>query len=128
MVEEKLPVPEGDLCTLLMNLLDNALEACRKVEGGDRWIRFQAQVNRGILFIQCENSYQGSLRKDGRGRLLTTKEEPRTPWVRAPADGNGGQKIRGQFGSRGRRGRFPGESRFVPARGISGHRPSLGRL
>lgn len=76
MVEEKLPVPEGDLCTLLMNLLDNALEACRKVEGGDRWIRFQAQVNRGILFIQCENSYQGSLRKDGRGRLLTTKEEP----------------------------------------------------
>ena len=68
-------VPEGDLCTLLMNLLDNALEACRKVEE-DRWIRFQAQVNRGILFIQCENSYQGSLRKDGRGRLLTTKEEP----------------------------------------------------
>ena len=79
MVEEKLPVPEGDLCTLLMNLLDNALEAAAQVEEpSQRFLRLRLSLQKGFLAVRCENSYTGKLAQDGKGNLLTTKENPQT--------------------------------------------------
>ena len=76
-VPAELTVPESDACVLLMNMLDNALEACAKVSRPeDRFIRFKAEVKNGFFAIKCENSYAGELKEDKRGRLLTTKEEP----------------------------------------------------
>lgn len=76
-VPAELTVPENDACVLLMNMLDNALEACAKVSRPeDRFIRFKAEVKNGFFAIKCENSYAGELKEDKRGRLLTTKEEP----------------------------------------------------
>ena len=73
-IPEELPLPGNDLCTLLMNMLDNALEACERVEKlEERFIRFKAEVKSDFLAIKCENRYTGTLKEDEHGRLQTTK-------------------------------------------------------
>lgn len=77
LVPKDLPIPEGDLCVLLMNLLDNALEACRAVpDSSARFIRFRAEVKNAFLAIRCENSFSGELKFNERGELMTRKAEP----------------------------------------------------
>ncbi len=76
-VPVELTVPENDACVLLMNMLDNALEACAKVsKPEERFIRFKAEVKNGFFALKCENRYAGELKEDKHGRLLTTKAEP----------------------------------------------------
>lgn len=78
-IPEKLTISENDLCTLLMNMLDNALEACERVEKpAERFIRFKADVKTGFLAVKCENRYAGSLKEDGHGKLQTTKPDAQT--------------------------------------------------
>ena len=73
---EDLPIPTEDLCVLLMNMLDNALEAAARVEKPEeRFIRFRAAVRESYLAVRCENSYVGPLRHDEQGRLRTTKAD-----------------------------------------------------
>lgn len=76
-VPADLPFPDEDLCTLLMNLLDNALEgAARTPEGTQKSIRFRAKVSDGVLKVQCENTFDGHVETDGQGRLQTIKPSP----------------------------------------------------
>lgn len=76
---EKLSIPESDLCTLLMNMLDNALEASAGVEKPEeRFVRFKAEVRNGFLAVKCENRYAGNLEKDEQGQLQTNKPQPDT--------------------------------------------------
>lgn len=71
-----LTIPENDLCTLLMNMLDNALEACERVEKLEkRFIHFKSEVKSGFLAVKCENSYAGNLKGDENGRLQSTKTD-----------------------------------------------------
>ena len=78
-IPQELNIPENDLCTLLMNMLDNALEACIKVKKPEeRFIRFKMEVKSSFIAVKCENRYAGSLKEDDRGRLLTTKPNPET--------------------------------------------------
>lgn len=75
-IPAELTVPGKDLCTLLMNMLDNALEACEQVERPEaRFIRFKADVKNGFLAIKCENRYAGSLKEDEHSVLHTTKPD-----------------------------------------------------
>lgn len=76
-VPETLPFPEEDLCILLMNLLENALEAAKKVpETDNRYISIHIKVTAAnLLAIKCENSFCGELIEDKHGNLLTTKED-----------------------------------------------------
>lgn len=75
-VPDELPFPETDLCSLLMNLLDNALEAAAKVAPPrDRFLTIRMNVNAGHLAVVCENAFTGELKKDRRGNLLTVKED-----------------------------------------------------
>lgn len=68
---------EADLCTLLVNMLDNALEATARVAPPDRReILCRIKLSRGFLAIHCENTYCGSVRLDRSGQLVTTKEDP----------------------------------------------------
>lgn len=74
---EKLEISESDLCVLLMNLLDNALEAASQVQPPrERWIHFKAEIVNGFLAVKCQNTYTGSLKEDGHGKLTTTKSDP----------------------------------------------------
>ena len=73
----QLPIPDEDLCTLLMNLLDNALEGAAGTPAGtSRSIRVRIVLRNGFLGVSCTNSYSGTLNTDSSGRLRTTKEDP----------------------------------------------------
>ena len=72
-------MPEQDLCILLMNMLDNAPEACAKVKDADRRsIKFHADVKNGFLSISCKNTFADKPRQDRRGRFLTSKSDDLT--------------------------------------------------
>jgi hypothetical protein len=64
-------VEEGDLCVLLGNLLENALEASRYVAEGNRFVEVVAKST-GQLTLSVKNAYDGKLivHKDN---LLTRK-------------------------------------------------------
>ncbi|MDL2293142.1 GHKL domain-containing protein [Ruminococcaceae bacterium OttesenSCG-928-D13] len=72
-VELQLGIPENlglvqdrDMCILVGNLLENAVEACRRMETGSRYIRMSTRTHHNNLFITMANSHKGDLRrKDG---------------------------------------------------------------
>ena len=67
-----LPIDDTDLCAMLSNLLDNAVEACGKVEG-ERYIKVDIFVIRSQLHIEITNSTDGKYRRDGL-KFKTTKQ------------------------------------------------------
>ncbi len=58
---ETLGIESGDLCSLLINMLDNAIEAASHAEPDRRRISVSLKLNQGFLAIQCENTYSGSI-------------------------------------------------------------------
>ena len=69
-------VSEADLCAVLSNLLENALEACMRQETGERFISLTIGQKPSMLIINIENSTDGnaSLRN---GSFLSSKSEGR---------------------------------------------------
>lgn len=70
-----LPFQSGHLAVVLGNLLDNALEACRGVPEGQRYINLDISYVKEMLQICIRNSYHATHRKDSSGRYLTTKKD-----------------------------------------------------
>lgn len=65
-VPPALKVSEIDLCTVIGNLLDNALEACMKQENiSERFIRIYIGILKEHLYISVTNSVGGEIRKSG---------------------------------------------------------------
>ena len=64
-VPESLPVSEIDLCTVIGNLLDNAMEAVlRQQEGTERFVRVFVGILKTQLYISVYNSTGGELKKN----------------------------------------------------------------
>ena len=65
-----------DLCAVLGNQVENALDACRKIPDSQRrFIQVSIRQNKSFVVIQVINSaYRNPFTADG--RLLTNKEEP----------------------------------------------------
>lgn len=74
-IPKELPFDEVDLCIIMGNALDNAAEAVRKIGEEERMIRLSLGYKKHALKLAVENSYNGEIRKDWRGRLLTTKKD-----------------------------------------------------
>lgn len=75
-VPEKLPFSEIDLCILIGNLLDNALESCCRFEDpGESFIRVYVAVMKQQLYISVTNSVSGRPVKRGRS-YPSTKRAP----------------------------------------------------
>ena len=53
---ERLSVEDVDLCVILGNLLDNALEACVQVEKEKRFLRLYLTVNKSQLYFSVQNA------------------------------------------------------------------------
>lgn len=69
-VPKELKISEVDLCVIIGNLLDNAMEAClRQAEGENRFIRVYIGVLKQQLYISVTNSTGGDTRKSGRSYL-----------------------------------------------------------
>jgi hypothetical protein len=59
-------IPDTDLCSLFSNLMENAVEACRRIETGERYIRVAVvSVDKGHLMIRVQNSTDENPRQDG---------------------------------------------------------------
>ena len=77
-VEYKVSMPKNinirsfDLNIIFGNLLDNAILAARNSE--DKWLYVFVRYEKGMLFINIQNSYKGNIIKHGKD-YITTKEE-----------------------------------------------------
>ena len=72
-----LPISEVDLCAIVGNLLDNAIEAQNRIvdPNTQRWIKLSFARVWDMFYITCENSvYPSSIRK-WQGKFLTSKTE-----------------------------------------------------
>ena len=69
-------IPAFDLGIILNNLLDNAIEACEKLESGKGFIRLMLKRKKQFLLLEVENSFDGtaSVQTDGGLSLPTTKQ------------------------------------------------------
>ena len=73
-VPEKLAISEVDLCTIIGNLLDNAMEAClRQPTAEERYIRVFIGILKEQLYIAVYNSTSGKMSKK-KSRYLTSKD------------------------------------------------------
>ncbi len=69
----ELPVDGTDLCVILGNLLDNALEAVRLLPEEERKVELTIRLSKGVLFISVENPYTGKITVDRQGRIQSSK-------------------------------------------------------
>lgn len=73
LVPSELSISEIDLCVIIGNLLDNAMEACLKLtEESMRQIRVYIDVKRDHLYISITNTSGGSVKKQN-GRYISAK-------------------------------------------------------
>lgn len=71
----ELHIPDSDLCSLLNNILQNALDACLKLpDVSKRWIRLEIRADENKVYFTCINSCDGHVIQEG-GRYLTTKSD-----------------------------------------------------
>ncbi|EOS41466.1 hypothetical protein C809_04284 [Lachnospiraceae bacterium MD335] len=69
-------IPVFDLGIILNNLLDNAIEACEKLESGKGFIRLMLKRKKQFLLLEVENCFDGTVpvQTDGGLALPTTKQ------------------------------------------------------
>lgn len=65
-------IDKDDLCRVLNNVLNNAIEACMECEHKHIYLQINAVKN--FIVIKCENSFSGNVAKDG-GILMTLKKD-----------------------------------------------------
>lgn len=74
-VPAKLSVEDMDLNIVFSNALDNAIEACKKLEAGrERFVRVDAAIRNDHLVLTVKNPFSGQLKISG-DTLQTTKKE-----------------------------------------------------
>ena len=73
-VPETVYLPDCDLCSLLINMIDNAREANQQITNtSKRYIHMNISYQGNFLFIHCVNPYIVEPILDFRGNLKTTK-------------------------------------------------------
>lgn len=73
-IPTELPIRGPDLCIILGNSLDNAIEAAEKVKENSI-IDFFMKYEKEALSIVIKNSYDGIIKKDKNNRLTTVKPD-----------------------------------------------------
>lgn len=80
-----LPVPDTDLCSVLSNLLENAMEASLRTAPDNRKVQVSTRLHSGnMLLLSVENSYDGEVQEKN-GVFLSSKR---------PGEGIGLQAVR----------------------------------
>lgn len=65
---------KNDLGNMFFNLLDNAIEACEKIEYGDKWINITIKKKKQIQIIKIENSIEKTINMKN-GEYVTEKRD-----------------------------------------------------
>jgi len=74
-VPDRLPFDGADLCIILGNLLDNAMEAVGCFPTGHRYMSVSVTLVKGSLSIMVENPYQGEVMEDSASHIVTSKQD-----------------------------------------------------
>ena len=75
---EKIPIADTEVCIILGNLLENAIEACRRMESQDRSIDLElTMVSSTLLVLLVQNSYEGVVQRAQDGTFLSAKTKGR---------------------------------------------------
>lgn len=74
-------IPVFDLGIILNNLLDNALEACGKLETGKGYIRLSLKRRKQFLLLEVENSFDGTTILQGNDSLPPTTKQSVLPEI-----------------------------------------------
>lgn len=74
-VPEQMPFDGADLCIILGNLLDNAMEATGSLPEGQRHMEVSVSQIKGSLSIMVQNPYEGKVTLNGKGQILTSKPD-----------------------------------------------------
>ena len=69
----QLPFESADLCILLGNILDNAIEASLVLHEEKRYIKFFMKYEGNTLIITVINAYNGEILRNRRGKIVTNK-------------------------------------------------------
>ena len=72
-VPVELPFRGGHLTIIFGNLIENAIDACKEVNEGKRFIEIDATFSKNILTLMINNACAGKRSRDARGRYPTTK-------------------------------------------------------
>lgn len=65
---------DSEISSLFGNLLDNAIEACEKISGDEKWISVSIRRQKELLFIEVANTaVQAPVEEEG--RLITSKPD-----------------------------------------------------
>ena len=76
-IPQNIPIPMIDLCSLLGNALDNAIEACGRAGGGmNPFIELELRAPENVLLCEVKNAV-GQLPRRREGRLETLKRDAR---------------------------------------------------
>lgn len=73
-VPEELPYQSADLCIIIGNLLDNAIEAAENVVR-DPYIDLSLSYKKERLVLSIKNNYAGEIRRDKNGNFVTHKKD-----------------------------------------------------
>ena len=66
---------ETTLSVLLGNLLENAVDACKEIDDGEKKITVRGKVDDGFVYFDISNNYTGTLSKTKNGNYVTTKKD-----------------------------------------------------
>lgn len=69
-----MPFKGADICLILGNLLENAVEAAQKADG-KRYIKIKMKYDKNNLLLFVVNNYKGKLIKARDNRLKSTKTD-----------------------------------------------------
>ncbi|MCI2106701.1 MAG: GHKL domain-containing protein [Intestinimonas sp.] len=69
---QKIKISDMDLCIVLGNCIENALEACRRMESGPKYIHVKSKIHGDILGIVVDNSFDGKVEVRN-GKFLSRK-------------------------------------------------------
>lgn len=70
---QEISISDADLATMVGNLLDNALDACKQQKSSDRRVWITGQLDRHTLHLTVENTYDAAIRQDDHDRYLSSK-------------------------------------------------------
>ena len=73
-ISRRLNMEDIDLCRMLTNILENAVEGCQKVSEGQRIIRLNLHSKGNFLFIKCENSCNEDNLRITNGKYKSSKK------------------------------------------------------
>ena len=75
LIPEQIPFDGEDLCIILGNLIDNAMEAVTSLPERQRYMEVSVSQVKGNLSIMVKNPYEGDIKRNGSGQIQTSKQD-----------------------------------------------------